>query len=119
MTHLRSLDLAAERAREAGLTRRLHEGLIELPGLRALGPPPREARGPVVSVVHERVEVHEIAHMLDRGHGIAVRAGLHCAPWVHETVGTLETGAVRFGLGVTNDEDDVERALDAMRAILS
>ena len=38
--------------------------------------------------------------------GIAVRAGLHCAPYAHESAGTLETGTVRISFG--HDASDVQ-----------
>ncbi len=101
------------------LSRRLHEGLLEVPGLRVLGPAPDVPRIPVVSVVHERIASDEIAFMLDSQYGIAVRAGLHCSPWTHAALGTLESGAVRFGCGWGLDDDDVDRALAAMREICS
>ncbi|MBN2846852.1 MAG: aminotransferase class V-fold PLP-dependent enzyme [Coriobacteriia bacterium] len=102
---------------ECTLTRRLHEGLVEIPGIRVLGPPPAEERAPVVSVVHERIPPDEIALALERRAGIAVRTGLHCSPWAHQTVGTIETGAVRFGIGYGLTGADVDVALEAMRDI--
>ncbi len=104
-------------ARERGLTRRLHEGLLEIPGLRVLGPAPDVPRAPVVSVACDRISPDEIAHSLDKRYGIAVRAGLHCSPWTHAAVGTLESGAVRFSLGWGLEDGAVERALEAMREI--
>jgi len=105
------------RARERSLTRRLHEGLLEISGITVLGPPPGEARVPVVSVTHARLTPDEIAFALDRRWAIAVRAGLHCTPWTHEAVGTLDSGALRFGLGWNLTDDDVSVALDAMRTV--
>lgn len=109
----------AIRAGEHRLTRMLHEALLEIPGLRVLGPPPAEERVPVVSVVHERVDADRIAFELDTRFGIAVRAGLHCAPWAHTTAGTEASGAVRFGLGYGVTEEDVLTALRAMREVLA
>ena len=75
------------------------------------------SEAPVVSVVHERVPPDEIALALERRAGIAVRTGLHCSPWAHQTVGTIETGAVRFGIGYGLTGEDVDVALEAMRDI--
>lgn len=105
------------REREQQLTRRLHAGLLDIGGITVLGPPPGDERVPVVSVVHAHLAPDEIAFALDRRFGIAVRAGLHCSPWTHEAVGTLETGAVRFGLGWSLTDDDVDAALEAMTDI--
>lgn len=102
---------------ERRLTRALHEGLAEIPGLRVLGPPAAEPRVPVVSVVHERLTSDEIAFALERRAGVAVRSGLHCTPWTHETVGCETSGAVRFSVGRGLSDDDVELALSTMRDI--
>lgn len=105
------------RTAEKELTRRLHEGLAALPGVKVLGPPPGIPRVPVVSIVHEHRSPDELAFALDRRYGIAVRAGLHCTPWTHETVGTLETGALRFGLGWGLTQDDVDLAIEAVAEV--
>jgi selenocysteine lyase/cysteine desulfurase len=105
------------RAAERRLTHRLHEALSQIPGIRVLGPALGEERGPLVSVVHERLDADEMAFTLDRRYGIAVRAGLHCTPWTHRTIGTIETGALRFSLGWGLTDDDVDAAIGAMREI--
>ena len=69
---------------------------IASPGLRALA----EALGQALS---------------DRG--IAVRAGLHCAPLAHRTAGTLDTGTVRLSFSHWNTEEEVDRFLDAIGEI--
>jgi len=108
-----------QRRREADLVRRLHEGLLEIDGFRVLGPPPGVPRVPIVSAVHDRVEADRIAFALDRSYGIAARAGLHCAPWAHRTIGTIDCGAIRFGVGWGNTYEHVELALRALREIVS
>ena len=55
--------------------------------------------------------------ILDGDYGIAVRAGLHCAPMVHRDLGTIERGAVRFSPGLFNTVDDIDLAIEAMNAI--
>lgn len=107
----------AQQEREAKLARRLHEGILEIDGFRVLGPPPAVPRVPIVAAVHDRLDADRIAFALDRTYGIATRAGLHCAPWAHETVGTLGCGAVRFGVGWGNTDEHVELALRALREI--
>jgi len=108
-----------QRAEEARLARRLAEELSAIRGIRVIGAAPSEPRVPIVSVVHERMPADQLAFALDRRYGIAVRAGLHCAPWAHRTLGTLETGAVRFGIGFGNTDDDVDAAVAAVDEIVS
>lgn len=49
--------------------------------------------------------------------GIAVRAGLHCAPLAHESAGTLDTGTVRFSAGPFTTEKDILQTLRVMREL--
>jgi selenocysteine lyase/cysteine desulfurase len=105
------------RAQESRLARRLHEGVLEIRGFRVLGPGLGVPRIPLVSVVHETIDADRLAFALDRRWGIAARAGLHCAPWAHRTVGTLETGALRFGVGYGNTDADIDIALEALATL--
>jgi selenocysteine lyase/cysteine desulfurase len=108
----------AQRAEEQRLTRRLHEGLLALGGFRVLGPGPHELRVPIVAAVHDRIDVDRISFALDRRYGIAVRGGLHCAPWAHEALGTLHSGALRFGIGYGNTDEHIDAALSALEEIV-
>ncbi len=103
-----------QRAHEAALTRRLVAGVRALPGYRVLGPDRDEPRVPVVSVVHERAQADQLAFTLDRRYGIAVRSGLHCAPWAHTSLGTIESGALRMSIGFGLSEADVDLAIEAL-----
>ncbi len=107
------------RSEERRLTRRLHEGVARIGGFRVLGPPPDVPRGPVLAVVHDRVDAERLAFLLDKRYGIAARAGLHCAPWAHSTLGTGETGALRFGVGWSTSEADVDATLQALEELAS
>jgi cysteine desulfurase family protein len=107
------------RTEERRLARRLHEGLLAIDGMRVLGPEPGEMRVPIVSVVPRGADPDRVAFELDRRYGIAVRAGLHCSPATHRTLGTLETGAVRFGVGFGVTEADIDFAIAAMKEILA
>ena len=48
---------------------------------------------------------------------IAVRGGLHCAPGAHRFLGTLERGAVRASVGYANTFEEIDRFIDAVRAL--
>ena len=95
-------------AQEAALNERLRERLAEAPGVRVLGDAaaPRVA---VTSVVPVRGDSGDLADALDRS-GVAVRAGLHCAPAIHAWLGTLESGAVRFSPGAFTTGREVDDA---------
>lgn len=55
--------------------------------------------------------------ILDDSFAIAVRSGLHCAPYVHRRMGTFPGGALRISLGHFNDQHDVEKVLTALDEI--
>lgn len=103
-----------QRAEEARLLRKLHEGVLGIGGFRALGPEPGVPKVPVLAVTHERIGADQLAFALDRRYGIATRAGLHCSPWAHDTLGTSEGGALRFGIGWGNTDEHIDAALGAL-----
>ncbi len=61
------------------------------------------------------LDCEDMAQMLSK-HGIAVRAGLHCAPLAHQSAGTLKTGTVRISLGPNNTAHDIHRFLQTIRS---
>lgn len=60
-------------------------------------------------------DCEELAAFLN-GRGIAVRAGLHCAPLAHESAGTLETGTVRISFGHAPDPRHTDQLLRALKS---
>lgn len=66
----------------------------------------------------EGLEALNTGTMLDVDYNIACRTGLHCAPLVHKQLGTDKIhGAVRFGVGPFNTEDDIRTAVEAVKEI--
>jgi cysteine desulfurase family protein len=109
---------AAIHAHERGLTELLMEGLREIRGVTVYGPPPGGERAAVVSFTIEGVDCTEVAIILDTSFSIAVRAGLHCAPDAHRTLGTFERGGtVRVSPGYFNTEADITRCVEGVAAI--
>ncbi len=76
-----------------------------------------------ISVLSFNIDGLEASHtgtMLDVDFNIACRTGLHCAPLVHEQLGTAAIkGAVRFGIGPFNTEEHIKAAVDAVAEIAS
>jgi cysteine desulfurase/selenocysteine lyase len=66
------------------------------------------------------IDAADVGTMLDVDHNIASRTGLHCAPLVHEQLGTDKIhGAVRFGIGPFNTEEHIAAAIGAVEEIAS
>jgi cysteine desulfurase / selenocysteine lyase len=103
--------------RERMLADRLRRGLAEVEAVRLHGPAAGTPAAPVASISVEGISSGELAFILDRAFGIAVRAGLHCAPEAHRVSKSLDDGLVRFSLGRATTEEDVEAALEAVAEI--
>ena len=73
--------------------------LREITGLTIHGPADPSGRCSVLSFTASGVDSALLAAELDHGFDIAVRAGLHCAPLAHRTLGTLPGGTVRVSPG--------------------
>ena len=105
------------RAHEVALTQQLTNGLAGIPGVTVYGGLDAERQTATISFVVAGLETSDIGLLLDEEYEIMCRVGLHCAPAAHRTIGTFPTGTVRFGLGASNTSQEVEVALDAVRAL--
>lgn len=101
------------------LTARLLDGLEELPDVRIHGARDAERRVAVVSLSHSRLAAEVLERRLRLEHGIATRAGHHCAPQAHETLGTAAHGTLRVSFGPQNVSSDVDAFLGGLRSVLS
>jgi cysteine desulfurase/selenocysteine lyase len=116
---LRWLDgvgMDAVTAHERDITAYALERLANVHGLRVFGPPPSPDRLGPVSFELEGVHAHDVSEILDR-HGVAVRAGHHCAQPLMDRYGIAATARASFGVYTTGDEIDrlVEGIEDARR----
>jgi selenocysteine lyase/cysteine desulfurase len=104
-------------SKELGLARRLHDGLSSIRGVRVYPATLHDPWVPIMLCNVDGMDPEDLSTILDGDFGIAARAGLHCAPLVHEDLGTSPNGGVRFSLGPLNTDDEVEEALKAMETI--
>jgi cysteine desulfurase/selenocysteine lyase len=85
--------------------------LSEIAGVRVLGPAP-DRRSGLVSFTVEGIHPHDVAQLLDR-HGVAIRAGHHCAQPLHALLGIAASARASFYLYNTTAE--VDRLVDGVR----
>ena len=102
---------------EKHLTQMAVQGLETLPGLRLFVSPGLRNQTGVLSLTAEGVDVENVGSSLAE-RGIAVRAGIHCAPYAHRTAGTLDTGTVRISFSDFNTPEEVARLLRAVQGVL-
>lgn len=104
-------------AHERRLIARLAAGLQTIDGVEAFAAlPGSNAQCGVLSFRLQETDSELAGQALER-RGIAVRCGLHCAPLAHDTVGTLPGGTVRASVSAFSTQGEVDRLIDAVRAI--
>ncbi len=104
-------------ARERALMRRFYDGVRGIPGIAVYGDFEQDERAAIVTLNIRDYASGEVADALFEDCGIATRAGAHCAPRMHEALGTVEQGAVRFSFAFFNTEDEVDMAVRAVREL--
>ena len=103
-------------AHEQRLLARAVQGLRDIPSLRVFADPESGLQSGVCSFCSRAMDCEMLGETLGN-RGIAVRAGLHCAPLAHETADTLETGTVRLSFSAFNTAAEVNGLLREMRCI--
>jgi len=104
---------------ERSLVKKLRQELKEVPGLKLHGTDDVTKSVAPVSFVIDGIEPQEFSIVLDQSFQIAVRAGLHCAPLMHEMLGTAPQGSIRFSPGYFNTLAEIDQAIKAVREIQS
>jgi len=105
------------REHENELARLLLEGLLNIKGVLVYGEKTMVRRAPVIAINIEGMDSSELAFELDHRYQVCTRAGIHCAPLAHKTIGTLELGAVRLSLGYFNTKEEVLTVVKAIDQI--
>ncbi len=108
---LDGLGMDAVRDHERATTAYALERLAEIPDLRVFGPAPGPERIGPVSFELEGVHAHDVSEILDR-HGVAVRAGHHCAQPLMDRLGVAATARASFGVYTT--EEEIDRLLEGL-----
>jgi cysteine desulfurase/selenocysteine lyase len=108
---LDALGMDAAVAHEREIADYTLERVSEIPGLRVFGPPRSPDRVGPVSFELEGVHAHDVSEILDR-HGVAVRAGHHCAQPLMDRFGITATARASFGVYTTPEE--IDRLVDGL-----
>jgi cysteine desulfurase/selenocysteine lyase len=105
------LGMDAVRDHERAVADYTLERLAEVPGLTVFGPPRGPERLGPVSFEIDGIHAHDVSEILDR-HGIAVRAGHHCAQILMDRLGITATARASFGVYTTTGE--IDRLVDGL-----
>ncbi len=104
-------------AHEVALSERLWQRLDEMKSYRVYGHRDPARRVGTISFTHEAVAASELGGILDQAFDVAVRPGLHCAPYVHRALGTFPEGTIRVSPGPFNTEADIDHLAAALAEI--
>lgn len=103
---------------EMALTAMLRDGIRDIKGVTMYCQDDLRDHIGVFLFNVDGLEAMNTSTILDVDYNIACRTGLHCAPLVHEQLGTVGIdGAVRFGIGPFNTKEDIRTAIDALKEI--
>lgn len=104
--------------KENRLMQIFYSGISRVKGVKVYGDFRQDrVRCPIVSLNIGTADSSEISMLLEDEFGIVTRAGIHCAPRMHEYFGTKTQGMVRFSFSYYNTEEEVTAAADAVKEI--
>ncbi len=109
--------LAKIHQHEVDLLERLWKRLDEIGGYEVFGHRDMKKRVGTLSIRSEALPAAEIGGILDQAFDIAIRPGLHCAPYIHRAIGTFPDGAVRVSPGPFNTNEDIDTLANALAEI--
>ena len=113
-TRYLTLHLAQTQSRLLMLTAYFLKGLVQLGAYV-----PYSVPNPcgIVAFQHGVLQSDYLADILSARYGIAVRGGLHCAPLMHEALGSLDCGLVRVSFSQFNSEREIDKLVSALKEI--
>ena len=112
--HVKAVGLGKICQLEAELTQYFYNQVRKIPGVKVYGDFSSNERCPIVTLNIVGFDSSLLSQLLAEQYGICTRPGGHCAPLLHEALGTRELGAVRFSFSYLNREKELDAALGAL-----
>lgn len=114
--YLKDHGIDSLRKKEMDLMWQFYDGVSGIPGVRVYGDFSSRSmeRAPIVTLNIGDCDSGAVADELSCSYGISTRAGAHCAPLMHQALGTDQQGAVRFSFSHMNTQEEI---LEAVRAV--
>lgn len=100
--------------REIMLMRRFYDGVKKIPDVKLYGDFSTDERTAIVSLNIGDYDSSRVSDELETVYGIATRPGAHCAPLMHEALGTTGQGVVRFSFSWFNTEEEIDEGIRAV-----
>ena len=117
VTYLQEEGIEKIRKKEQELMWYFYKQVKEIPAITVYGDFSAKERCPIVALNLGEYNSAEVSDALYQNYGIATRSGGHCAPLMHQALGTVEQGAVRFSFSHFNTMEEVEQTVEAIREL--
>ena len=117
--YLQSIGIDTIRKKEQELMWYFYGQVKEIPGVKIYGDFSQQERCAIVTLNLWEYDSSEVSDALFMNYGISTRPGAHCAPLMHQALGTVEQGAVRFSFSHYNTKEEVDQVVEALRELAS
>lgn len=107
------------RQKEQNLMWMFYDQVKDIPGIKVYGDFTQNERCPIVTLNIRDYDSSEVSDALYVNYGISTRSGGHCAPLMHQALGTKQQGAVRFSFSHFNSMDEINTAILALKELAS
>lgn len=111
---LQEVGLEAIEAKERALMARFYQAVSAMDGVTVYGDFSQARRSAIVALNIRDYDSAAVSDELSETYGIATRPGAHCAPRMHQALGTTDRGAVRFSFSWFNTQEEVDEAIRAV-----
>lgn len=117
LDYLEEVGVEAIEAREHALMERFYQKVSAIEGVTVYGDFTQTRRSAIVTLNIRDYDSSAVSDELSEVYGIATRPGAHCAPRMHQALGTVEQGAVRFSFSWFTTQEEVDAAIHAVEEI--
>ena len=117
VNYIQKIGMDTIRQTEQSLMQEFHKQVSCISGITVYGDHSTHNRCPIVTLNVRDYDSGMVSDVLAQDYGIATRPGAHCAPLMHQALGTVEQGAVRFSFCHYNTSDEINIAVSALREL--
>ena len=117
LDYLKDTGIDVIRKKEQELMWYFYQKVLEIPGIKVYGDFDSQERCPMVSLNVKDYGSSEVSDFLFTEYGISTRPGAHCAPLMHQAMGTEKQGAVRFSFSHYNTIEEIDIAVQVLKEL--
>lgn len=118
INYINTITIPVIAQKEQELLWHFYKGICNIPEIHIYGDFDTKERAAILSLNIEGYDSGTVSDLLSQEYDIATRPGAHCAPRMHQALGTTETGAVRFRFSSFNTMEEVETAIQALKELV-